>query len=302
MNFWWVNHKQTFRQEFFGEHTRLACPGGRPVRQDRERFDGRAFPMCFLLWIAFSVLALPSRTGAATTAGGDIARRIQRGESFLTNLFDTRLELLPEYRGSSTYWLFHDNYLAAHLLHGTRPDLGRRIRSTLVRFGVTNSGKIEIVFGEARQPLPFRTYVLTNVAVVEGKAIRTELVTTNILSGWNAYADLLLLASLARAGTAPADARKDFDQAVAMWDGEGFKDRAAKHSGAYATYKLALYLIAADRLNIPAPHRDEIIARLLAMQSTDGGWKTDYQEGKPVGLANVETTCLSLLALQTLRK
>jgi len=144
--------------------------------------------------------------------------------------------------------------------------------------------------------------VLTNVAVVEGQIIRTELVTTNILNGWNEYADLLLLASMAQARAAPADARKDFEKAVAMWDGEGFKDQAAKHSGIYATYKLALYLIAAARLNILPPHRDEVIARLLAMQSPDGGWKTDYKEGKPVGLANVETTSLSVLALRTLSK
>ncbi|HKI72518.1 MAG TPA: hypothetical protein VKA81_09090 [Verrucomicrobiae bacterium] len=255
-----------------------------------------------VLWIVCSTFALSSRGPAATTDDGDIAQRIQRGESFLTNLFDTRLQLLPEYQGSSTYWLFHDNYLAAHVLARTRPDLSRRIRSTLTQFGVTNSGKIEIVFGEARQPLPFRTYLLTNVAVVEGKTIRTELVTTNILSGWNEYADLVLLASLAQARSTPADARKNFDKAVAMWDGEGFRDGATRHSGIYATYKLALYLIAADRLNISAPHRDNVVARLLAMQSTDGGWTTDYKEGKPVGLANVETTCLSLLALQTLRK
>ena len=145
-------------------------------------------------------------------------------------------------------------------------------------------------------------YVLTNIAVVDGKTIRTEIVTTNILKGWAEYADLLLLASIAQARSAPMEGRRDFGRAMAMWDGEGFKDRAARHSGIYATYKLALYLIAAHRLNIPAPHRDEVIAHLLAVQANDGGWKTDYKDGKPVGLANVETTCLSLLALETLRK
>ena len=80
--------------------------------------------------------------------------------------------------------------------------------------------------------------MLTNVAVVEGKTIRTELVTTNILRSWDEYADLVLLASLAQSGSAPAYARKDFDKAVVMWDGEGFKDAATKHSGIYATYKL----------------------------------------------------------------
>ena len=44
--------------------------------------------MRFLLWIL--VLAVLSRAGAAVTADGNIAQRIQRGESFLTNLFDAR--------------------------------------------------------------------------------------------------------------------------------------------------------------------------------------------------------------------
>jgi hypothetical protein len=265
-----------------------------------EALSVRAQGLQLVLWLV--IFALSPRAEAAATADGDVAQRIQRGESFLTNLFDIRLQLLPEYRGSSTYWLFHDNYLAAHLLARTRPDLSHRIRSALAKFGVTNSGKIEIVFGEVRQPLPFRNYLLTNVAVIEGKTIRTELVTTNVLSGWNEYADLVLLASLAQAESAPAEARKDFQKAVAMWDREGFKDAAARHSGIYSTYKLALYLVAAERLKIAAPHREEVISRLLAMQSTDGGWKTDYKDGKPVGLANVETTCLSLLALQSLRE
>jgi len=252
-----------------------------------------------ILSILLSGLVLSS---PASEADSDLEQRIARGESFLTNLFDARLQLLPEYPGSNTYWLFHDNYLAAHLLIGTRPDLARRIRSRLKRFGVRKSGKIEILFGEAQQPLPFRTYLLTNVAVLEGKTIRTELVTTNILSGWRDYADLLLLASLAQAASARADSRENFDRAAAMWEGQGFVDAASRSSGVYATYKLALYLIAADRLKIAAPHRDEVVARLRAMQSSDGGWITDYKDDKPVGLANVETTCLALLALHALSK
>ena len=251
-----------------------------------------------ILWIVFLVLALFGST--AKGAQGDIAQRIQRGESFLTNLFDASLQLLPEYKGSITYWLFHDNYLAAHLLAQSRPDLSQRIRSSLEKFGTTNSGKIEIVFDEATRPLPFRMYALTNVTRIDGKTIRTELVTTNILTGWDQYADLLLLASIAQARSAPADARRNFDRAAAMWDTEGFQDPASKHGRRFATYKLALYLIAANRLGISPPHRVEVIERLLAMQTPDGGWITDYKEGKPLGLANVETTCLALLALKTL--
>lgn len=251
----------------------------------------------YVLCIGLAAFGSPTRAPEV-----DIAQRIERGESFLTNLFDASLQLLPEYKGSRTYWLFHDNYLAAHLLEKSHPQLSDRIRSSLAKFGYTNSGKIEIVFGEAKQPLPFRTYVLTNVTVVDGKTIRTELVTTNILKGWEGYADLLLFASLAHARSAAAAARRNFDKATTMWDGEGFKDAVSRHSGLYATYKLALYLIAADRLKISPPHRAEVLARLLAMQSSEGGWITDYKDGKPVGLANVETTCLALLALKNVPK
>ena len=94
---------------------------------------------------------------------------IASGHAFLINLFDPELELLPEFHGSKTYWLYHDNYLAARTLADTKPELSRQILATMARFGVTNSGKIEIVFDEARQPLPFRAYQLTNVAVIHGK-------------------------------------------------------------------------------------------------------------------------------------
>ena len=41
-------------------------------------------------------------------------------------------------------------------------------------------------------------------------------------------------------------------------------------------------------------------ARLLALQAPSGGWITDYlSDGTPVGKANVETTCLAILALET---
>jgi hypothetical protein len=252
-------------------------------------------PVVGSLWCCVAAL-----TCSAAVGRGEIDERIERGERFLTNLFDAHMELLPEFEGSRTYWLFHDNYLAAKLLERSRPDLSGRIWSALRRYGVTNSGKIEIVFGEAKEALPFRNYLLTNVAMVDGKRIRTEVVTTNVFGGWREYADLLLLGAMAEAKSEPASARGDFDQAASMWDGTGFKDQATKKSGLYATYKLGLFLITAERLNVASPLRDQVMARLLAMQATSGGWITDYKAEKAVGLANVETTSLALLALRAL--
>ncbi len=260
-------------------------------------------------WVLFNVrtfailLALASITAEAgqNRQSFDSKEAVTRGEAFLVSLFDQELGLLPEYRGSKTYWVFHDNYLAAHALADLRPDLSRQIRATLLKFGVTNSGKIEIVYNEASQPLPFRMYQLTNVAVLEGKRIRTEVVTTNVLNGWREYADLLLLAALAQAQSAQGQARQEFERAEAMWDGRGFKDRATKATGIYATYKLALYLLAAERLKLKPVHHRDALEQLLAMQGQEGGWITDYKDGRSVGLANVETTCLAILALKALK-
>jgi hypothetical protein len=248
-----------------------------------------------LLWTFLSCLCQ-----AHLFAIEDIPLRIQRGEAFLTNLFNAQLNLLPEYQDSSTYWLFHDNYLAAHLLSQNYPDLSQRIRSAIFQYGITNSGKIEILFDEAPQALPFRTYALTQLTNTQGKTIRTEIVTTNRFAAWEDYADLLLLASIARAKSNLDEARSDFDRAARMWDTFGFSDHATQHSGLYSTYKLALYLIAAARLNVFPPHQNEVLTQLLSLQSPNGGWITDYKNNKPIGLANVETTCLALLALQSL--
>ena len=54
------------------------------------------------------------------------------------------------------------------------------------------------------------------------------------------YADLLLLAAIAEAKSAPVRARERFGAAMAMWDEKGLKDRAVEAMGIYATYKLSL--------------------------------------------------------------
>jgi len=108
----------------------------------------------FIFSIGLLSFAFCCRSGAGIS-DTEIAQRLLRAEGFLTNVFDQKLQLLPEYSGSSTYWLFHDNYLAAHLLKRTRPDLTRRIRSTLSQFGVTNSGKLKFCLERPRNPCPF---------------------------------------------------------------------------------------------------------------------------------------------------
>jgi hypothetical protein len=87
------------------------------------------------------------------------------------------------------------------------------------------------------------------------------------------------------------------------WDGTGFKDRVNRKGGHYATYKLALALIAASRLNRHPTTEEKIVERMLAVQHSDGGFVTDYNDqGRTVGMANVETTSLAVMALDGMAK
>jgi hypothetical protein len=222
---------------------------------------------------------------------------IQQGRSFLLNLLNPDLGLLPEYRGANVYWLFHDNYLAAKVLAASHPQTAQSIMAAIHREGIYKSGKIELIFGEAEKPLPFRQYQLMEVRRAANKVIRTELATGQVLDGWEAYADLLLLASIAEK-THPA-ARQHWEAAMRLWDGNGFFDAAARHDHRYSTYKLGLALLAASRLSPPAEPPQGLLETLLSLQDGSGGWITDYDAtGKRIGLANVETTCLSILGIE----
>src|SRR5438045_2841251 len=84
-----------------------------------------------LVFAAAATGAVPLIPG--TNSALQIHESIDRGRAFLSNLFDPELNLLPEFRGSKTYWLFHDNYLAARTLAKTAPDLSRRVEAALAK-------------------------------------------------------------------------------------------------------------------------------------------------------------------------
>lgn len=244
---------------------------------------------------------LGQRAQAASESNDQFDAAASKGRRFLGSLFDPTLDLLPEYRGARAYWLYHDNYLASKILRPTHPEVSERIEKAIHSYGVTESGKIEVVFDEAKQPLPFRHPELIEVQRFGNKIVKTEVLTKQLLRGWEEYADLLLLAAMAKSSTDPSAAKKHLNQALAMWDGTGVKDRATREIGRYAVYKLALATVAAVRLNQRPAAVAAILDRLLAQQSEAGGWITDYTAGgKRVGLANVETTSLAVLALDAI--
>lgn len=251
---------------------------------------------------AATVAWMGDNVWCAAPATDRFVEALGRGRKFLVNLLDPTLDLLPEFQGSTTYWLYHDNYLAAKVLQNSHPTVAARITKAMRSYNVQTSGKIEILFGEVKNPLPFRHYRLTEVRRVADKVIKTEMVTEQAMNGWEEYADLLLLASIA--SNEKPQANRHLQQALVMWDGMGFKDRVVEKHDRYATYKLALALLAATKLGERPPAHDEaILERLLTQQNKDGGWITDYdRKGSTIGLANVETTSLAVLALDALAK
>jgi hypothetical protein len=222
---------------------------------------------------------------------------IQSGRTFLVNLLDPDLGLLPEYRGANVYWLFHDNYLAAKVLAVSHPKIAQTIMAAIHREGVYTSGRIQAVFGESAEPLPFREHQLKDVRRAGNKVIRTEVATGQLFDGWEQYADLLFLACLTEKNQTAA--RQHWEAAMRMWDGKGFLDAAARHDQRYSTYKLGLALLAASHLSPPAEPPQGLLDKLLALQDDSGGWITDYDAtGKKLGVANVETTCLTILGIE----
>lgn len=227
---------------------------------------------------------------------------VTAGRRFLLGLFDADLGLLPEFAGSETYWLYHDNYLAAKVLRRTEPAVADRIEAAMRGYGVTGSGKIEIVTGEAERPLPFRDYELKEVARRGSKVIKTEIVTDRPLAGWEQYADLLFLAAMATSKEDGDEAKRLFAAGAKTWDGKGFADRVVGVNGIYATFKLALALIARQAIGAEFEAAEDVRKRLLAMQNEQGGWVTDYRPDlTPVGVANVETTSLAVMAVEARR-
>lgn len=255
---------------------------------------GKSSFVRFLLILTAIVLCLSNCHAASLPA-----EAVVKGRSFLVNLFEPDTGLLPEYRGASVYWLFHDNYLAAKVLKGSNPKIAAGIMAAIQREGARTSGRMGLLFGKTNA-WPFRESQLVDVRRIGSKTIRNETESDRLLAGWENYADLLLLASIAEAnGGHPSEARRYWDAALRLWDGKGFLDAAAKHDGRYSTYKLGLAMLAASRLSPRGQVPHGMQEKLLTLQDKSGGWITDYDaEGNKIGLANVETTCLAILGIE----
>jgi hypothetical protein len=242
-------------------------------------------------------------------------------ESYLLANYDPYIGLVSESPrdNPNLYWLYSDNYLASLALEKAEPKIANAIARAVASYQAVYqfpSSYWNVLSGEVIPEAVFAMGVdnSTNIiAFPSNKITSQDLEVGSKISdpakpmpNWQDYADLLLLASInAFNGGDMVEAHTLFQKAQGMFDGIGFEDEAFK-PGDYATYKLALYLIAAEKLGIHIPTK-EIKNLILSLQDDHpienryGGVYTDYSgNGKPATSdtdTNTETTSLVLLAL-----
>lgn len=221
---------------------------------------------------------------------------IDSAAAFLHAQYDAVACLLREspVTAPERHWLATDNWLAVLALEAAgESDFAQRLGATLAQYEAEPHGMIEALTG-APIAWPPRAPVQREVA----PSVWSEERNGNEMEDWREYADLAFYGAIAAANSGEMEhAQSIYDDALRMFDGDGFTDKA--FDGRYATYKLALAMLAAQRIGI-APDA-ALQSRLLAQQGADGGFVAHYTQDGPVGDANTETTAYAILALTGLR-
>jgi len=210
---------------------------------------------------------------------------------------------------SGIYWLYSDNYLAQQALQS----VSANNVSIAAMVSSINQMMLRYLHG---QPNPCNQYMILTTGLfpfdsakdytfgrVDGAVIKSTVNNqTGTLSPLS-YADVAFLQAIAyyRNGESQ-NALTVYRYGLTKWDGLGFKDSA--YSGTYATYKLALYILASKTLGQAV--NNSMITELFNLQLhtgiDKGGFATSYTgNGKPVSGTNTETTSLAILAFEANR-
>jgi len=168
----------------------------------------------------------------------------------------------------------------------------------MARFGDASNGLIEVVWGTpiSFPPLTGHQQLVTESG--ENQIMQESHLAGETMPDWTEYANLAFLGVLNLVlQDRPEDARQLYEDTIAQFDGAGFRDKAYQER--YETYKLAMALYTGSAIGAPNANSGQMLALLLSMQRTDGGFITHYKDQEtPEGDANTETTSWALLALK----
>jgi hypothetical protein len=197
-----------------------------------------------------------------------------------------------QYRHDQTFWLYPDNLVASYALEPFYADMAQKIRKTLHRHDQPLSLLFEVLFG---QVIPEEIAAARKVVIAREPqfVIMARFHDSPMPLSWRDYGDMLIYQSLNQHLRGNREvARRYFDQAYSMWDGEGIYDATAREENRYASHKLALILYASRVLDITI--NSQIGDRLWSMQNPDGGISA-YFKGDLLGPSCIEATAIALL-------
>ncbi len=181
------------------------------------------------------------------------------------------------------------------------PEFSRDLTKSINTYDTDSNGLIEVIRGE---PVDYPPFVSNPVLIEQiGTAeIWQEYHTKGArFEDWSEYANLAFLGALNSEYQGDHQtALQIFGDALQMYDGTGFADKA--FNGSYETYKLALALYSGSIIDAPNPYADQMLETLLKLQNSDGGFYTHYTDAiipSRDSDTNTETTSFALLALNS---
>ena len=235
---------------------------------------------------------------------------VQSGMAYLRTQYNPEIGLIREVpdvtevpdADTEIYWLTNDNALAAFTFDQLGdPEFSQALTESINTYDTDSNGLIEIIRGE---PVDYPPFVPTEVLIEQiGSAlIKQEYHLEGArFEDWSEYANLAFLGALNSEYQGDHQtALKIYNDALQMYDGTGFADKA--FNGSYETYKLALAQYSGSIINAPNPYADQMLEILLKLQDTGGGFVTHYTDAIipfEDSDTNTETTSFVLLALNS---
>jgi hypothetical protein len=230
---------------------------------------------------------------------------------YLVNSYNSTLGLCYVHpQEKNVYWVSNDNVLASYVLQQWNREIADNITETIERIakeyslltsqiGIPLNCRAEILLGYNVDYF-FNKTKLINLTSYDDSFVKTEIATNETLEDFDEYADLLCYASLVEwRKENNSSAEYYYEKVKAMWDGNGFNDKAYNNTVGYATYKLGLFYFLNKMLSKGSfKFEKELIQRIWQCQDSNGGFKTNYYGNGsfPVCYTNTETTSIILLS------
>ena len=244
---------------------------------------------------------------------------IDKLKSYFMLQFIPEANLLKEAlytRPDSKRIYINENLLAWYVLKILSLPIKDKVREAIEKYGGGYDEKHEVIIGHKIPEKFYGRYIETEDVISSQRYGLIEICYEKsnrdiIIKNWDEYADLIVYKALnCLIDGNIEEAEKLFSKLMKMWDGNGFQDKTYNPDYGYTTYKTALMVILAKRLQnagsaLPSKYKGVInkaLKILSNLQCEEGGFNIAYEVDKtgkvqPIDDCNLETTNMVAIAL-----